>query len=115
MIGVVELPVARGPVSATDGVSLLVGSQEEVPVAHAPAERGADGGDLDAEGGVEVHVCGDAVFVELRLPDEEYLHAEGLVLGASYIRSDLILEAREAGEAGEAGYKRQAGAGHGNT
>ena len=75
-VGVVQVERAGGHVhTETEGPPArgIVGSNEEVPVAHAPAERGADGGDLDTEGGVEVHVCGDAVFVELRIIDKVYL------------------------------------------
>ncbi len=76
-VGVVHIERAGGPVLAeADGAParVIVGSKEEVPVAHSQAERGADGGDLDTEGCVQVHVCGDAVFVELRIIDKVYFN-----------------------------------------
>ena len=82
-VGVVHLEVARGPVlEAAEGRGepvALVRTKEEVPGAQAPAERGGDGGDLDAEGGVEVHVCGAGVLVELRITHKENLHGTGVV------------------------------------
>ncbi len=76
-VGVVHIERAGGPVLAeADGAParVIVGSKEEGPVRDVPAKRGADGGDLVTEGGVEVHVCGDAVFVELRIIDKAYFN-----------------------------------------
>ena len=82
-VGVVHVEVARGRVLVEaegrgEPVN-VVGTKEEGPGAQAPAERGGDGGDLDAEGGVEVHVCGAGVLGELRITEKENLHGTGVV------------------------------------